>query len=109
MTTVIDVTQAAREMVRLCQEVTESGLLEQVRDTVTVADGYLRRGAHAAREQQPPAEDPRPPVADIGADARELGRQMNEHRTLIQAAAKHATELRAYVSDLEHLFGRLAG
>lgn len=108
MTTVIDVTQAAQEMVRLCQEVTESGLLEQVRDTVATADAYLRRGEHAARDQQPPAEHPRPPVASIDDVARELGRQMNEHRTLLQAAARHAVELRAYVTDLEHLFSRLS-
>ena len=109
MATVIDVTQTAHEMVRLCQEVTESGLLEEVRETVGVADPYLRRGQQAVRDQQPPAEHARPPVERIGDDARHVGRQLDEHRTLIEAAARDARELKAYVTELEHLFRRLAG
>jgi hypothetical protein len=108
MSLVIDVTRAAQEMVRLWQEVTESGLLEQVRDTVSAADAYLRRGEQAVRDLQPPPEHARPPVEGIGEPARELGRQLAEHRTLVQAAARHAGELRAYVTDLEHLFQRLS-
>jgi hypothetical protein len=108
MATVIDVTQTAHEMVRLCQEVTESGLLEQARETVAAADPYLRRGEHAVRDLQPPAEHARPPVDGIGERARELGRQLTEHRTLMQAAARDASELKAYVTELEHLFRRLA-
>ncbi len=108
MATVIDVTQTAHEMVRLCQEVTESGLLEQVRETIAAADPYLRRGEQAVRDLQPPAEHARPPVEGIGEAARELGRQLSEHRTLMQAAARDASELKAYVTELDHLFRRLA-
>jgi hypothetical protein len=108
MATVIDVTQTAHEMVRLCQDVTESGLLEQVREAIAVADPYLRRGQQAVRDQQPPAEHARPPVAGIGDAARDVGRQLDEHRTLMQAAARDASEMKAYVTELEHLFRRLA-
>jgi len=107
MATVIDVTQTAHEMVRLCQEVTESGLLEQVRETIGAADPYLRRGEQAVRDLMPPAEHARPPVEGIGEGARELGRQLSEHRTLIQAAARDASQLKAYVTELEHMFHRL--
>ncbi len=109
MATVIDVTQTAHEMVRLCQEVTESGLLEQVREAVGTADAYLRRGQQAVRDQQPPAEHARPPVEGISAAAREMGRQLDDHRTLMLAAARDASELKAYVTELEHMFRRLAG
>ncbi len=108
MATVIDVTQTAHEMVRLCQEVTESGLLEQARDAIAIADPYLRRGQQAVRDQQPPAEHARPPVEGIASAAREVGHQLDEHRTLMQAAARDATQLKAYVTELEHLFRRLA-
>ena len=109
MATAIDVTQAAHEMVRLCQEVTESGLLEQARETIAAADPYMRRGQQAVRDLQPPAEHARPPVEGIGSAARDVGRQLEEHRTLIQAAARDAAELKGYVTELEHLFRRLAG
>lgn len=109
MSIAIDVTQTAHEMVRLCQDVTESGLLEQLRDTIAAADPYLRRGEHAVREQQPPAEHARPPAAAVGDTARDLGRQLSEHRTLMQAAARDANEMKAYATELEHLFRRLAG
>ncbi len=108
MSIVVDATQTAQEMVRLSQEVTESGLLEQVRELVATVDAYLRRGEQAARDLQPPAEHARPPVGEIGEPARDLGRQLRDHHTLVQSAARHAAELRAYVTDLEHLFTRLA-
>ncbi len=109
MSIVVDATQTAQEMVRLSQEVTESGLLEEVRALVATADTYLRRGEQAARDLQPPAEHARPPVAEIGDAARDVGRQLREHRTLVQTAARHATELRTYATDLERLFARLSG
>lgn len=108
MATVIDVTQAAQEMVRLCKEVTESGLLEQVQHVVTTADAYLRRAQHAARDQQPPPEHARPPVAGVEPGGLDIGRQLREHRTLIETAAKDAAELHRYVTDLEHMWKRLA-
>lgn len=108
MSLVIDVTQTAQEMVRVSQEVTESGLLEQVRDIVASADAYLRRGQQAVRDQQPPPEHARPPVEGIGEAGRELGRQLTDHRTLVQTAARDASALHAYVTELEHLFRRLA-
>jgi hypothetical protein len=108
MATVIDVTEAAQEMVRLCQEVTESGLLEQVQHVVSTADAYLRRAHHAVRDLQPPPEHARPPVASVEPDAVGIGRQLREHRTMIETAAKDAAELRRYVTDLEHLWKRLA-
>jgi len=108
MATVIDVTEAAQEMVRLCQEVTESGLLEQVQQIVATADGYLRRAQQAVRDLQPPPEHARPPVEGVDPGAMDIGRQLREHRTLIETAAKDAGELRRYVTDLEHLWKRLA-
>ena len=108
MSIAIDVTQPAHEMVRLSQEVTESGLLEQMRDLVATADAYLRRSQQAVRDLQPPAEHARPPAEGISDEAKEMGKQLREHQTLMQSAARHATELRTYITDLEHLFGRLA-
>ncbi len=108
MATVLDVTETAQEMVRLCQEIKESGLLEQVRELVDTADAYLRRAAQAARDLQPPAEHARPPIEGVGAGAAEIGRQLRDHRTLVVAAARDAGELRTYVTDLEHLWKRLA-
>ncbi len=108
MATVIDVTETAQEMVRVCQELKESGLLEQVREIVATADAYLRRATQAARDLQPPAEHARPPVADVGAGATGIGRQLREHRTLVDAASKETRELHAYVTELEHLWRRLA-
>jgi len=105
---IVDVTQSAQEMVRLSQEATESGLLEQVRDAVAAADAYLRRGEHAVRDLQPPAEHARPPVEEIGEPALEMGKQIQEHRTLMQSAARQASELRAYATELERLFRRLS-
>ena len=108
MAMVIDVTEAAQEMVRLCQDVRESGLLEQVQQVVTTADAYLRRAQHAVRDLQPPPEHARPPVEGVDADAQDIGKQLREHRTLIGTAAKDAAELCRYVTDLEHLWKRLA-
>jgi hypothetical protein len=108
MATVIDVTEAAQEMVRLCQEMKESGLLEQVQYIVSSADTYLRRAQQAERDLQPPAEHARPPVAGVEPAAVDIGRQLREHRTLIETAAKDSADLRRYVTDLEHLWKRLA-
>ncbi len=108
MATVIDVTESAHEMVRLCLEMKESGLLEQVREIVLAADPYLRRAEQATREMQPPPEHARPPVEGIDEEVRQLGSQLGEHRMLLQSAMKHASELRAYVTDLEHLWRRLS-
>ena len=108
MATVIDVTEAAQEMVRLCQEMRESGLLEQVQHIVTSADAYLRRAQQATRDLQPPAEHARPPVTGVEPAGIDIGRQLREHRTLIETAAKDSTDLRRYVTDLEHLWKRLA-
>ncbi len=108
MATVIDVTETAQEMVRVCQEIKESGLLEQVRAIVATADAYLRRADHAARDLQPPPEHARPPVQDIDSQATGIGRQLRDHRSLIDAASREARELRAYVTELEHLWRRLA-
>ena len=108
MSLVMDVTETAQEMVRVSQEVTESGLLEQVRDLMAEADAFLRRGQQAVRDQQPPPEHARPPVAGVDDAGRELGKQLSEHRTLVQTAARDASALRAYATELEHLFRRLA-
>ncbi len=108
MATVIDVTETAQEMVRVCQEFRESGLLDQVREIVASADAYLRRAAQAAHELQPPAEHARPPVREVGAGAIGIGRQLREHRVLIEAASRETRELHAYVTELEHLWRRLA-
>ncbi len=108
MATVIDVTETAQEMVRVCQELKESGLLEQVREIVATADAYLRRAVQAARDLQPPAEHARPPVEDVGTHASGIGRELREHRTLIEAASRETRELQTYVTELEHLWRRLA-
>ncbi len=108
MATVIDVTEAAQEMVRLCHEVTESGLLEQVQHIITTADAYLRRAQHAVRDLQPPAEHARPPVEGVEPGGLDIGKQLREHRTLLETAAKDSGELRRYVTELEHLWKRLA-
>jgi hypothetical protein len=108
MATVIDVTETAQEMIRLWQEVKESGLLEELRDTVSAADGYLRQADRAARQMQPPAEHARPAPGEVDAAGKDVGRLLREHHTLMQSAATHAQELRAYVIELEHLWGRLA-
>ena len=109
MATVIDVTEAAQEMVTLSKDVTESGLLEQVQHVVDTADAYLRRAQHAVRDQQPPPEHARPPVEGVDQGAMDIGRQLREHRTLIETAAKDAAELHRYITDLERLWKRLAG
>jgi hypothetical protein len=107
-TTLIDVTQSARDTVQLWQEVRESGLLEQVRDTVQAADPYLRQAQRAAREIQPPADDGRVSLGGVDESARDLGHALAEHHALMESAMRHAEDLRVYVTELEHLWRRLA-
>jgi hypothetical protein len=108
MTMVMDVTESARQMVQLWQEVEESGLLEQLRQTVENADPYLRQAQRTARQAEPPAELARLAVGELDPAAQELGRALREHRALVESAFKHAEALRAYTTELTHLWGRLA-
>jgi methyl-accepting chemotaxis protein len=107
--TMTDVTQAAREMVQLWQDVRESGLLEQVRNAAHAADPYLRQAQRAAREAHPPAEDARTSMTAVDEVAKDLGKTLVEHHALMESASRHAEDLRAYVTELEHLWRRLAG
>jgi hypothetical protein len=107
-TTALDVTQAARDMIQLWQEIRESGLLEQVKDSVASADPYLRQARRTASEVQPPAEDARHSLGELDPVARDVGKMLTDHRVLIESALRHAEDLRGYVTELEHLWRRLA-
>ena len=108
-TALIDVTQAARDTVTLWQETRESGLLEQVKGAVEAADPYLRQAQRAARENRPPGEDAHFSVGELDATAKDVGHAIGEHHALMESALRHAEDLRRYATELEHLWGRLAG
>jgi hypothetical protein len=108
MATIVDVTGTAQDMIRLAQDVEESGLLETLRDIANSADAYLRQADRAAREMQPPAEHARPAAREVDEVGKDLGRVLREHHTLMQSAATHARQLHAYVTELEHLWNRVA-